>query len=34
VKLQKLNDVDEYTFLQIHSENKPLLRIVVKNDKK
>ena len=33
VKLQKLIKADEYTFIQIHSEINPLLRLVVKKNK-
>jgi len=33
VKLSKIRDLDEYTFLQIHSEVNPLLRIIVKKNK-
>jgi hypothetical protein len=33
VKLMPLNKAKEYTFLQIHSEDHPLLRMVVEKDK-
>ncbi len=34
VKLEKISNLDEYTFLQIHSEKNPLLRILVKKREK
>jgi len=33
VKLQPISDLKEYTFLQIHSEEHPLLRMVVEKEK-
>jgi hypothetical protein len=34
VKLQPIEKLNEYTFLQIHSEEHPLLRMVVEKERK